>query len=470
MQNPVFTSNDLFNQDKLLAFIENIVRNLRANETLLQRLKTKYQQQQEKNDFQQGTRETILKICSSEFIWQFPENIREHVIPQCVRHIDLAETSAWLQLYNELCKLLEVHVVIGIPFISKDVDNANHIVEINGVKFVGQNVNKGLEEDKELFSKFIKEKHRGFVVELLNNLGKDLKTEKNVEVLMKAANLVRVPPNTEVVIYFAGHGSEGGDWCVYDTKNKSVVISFKAILDWWISQKQAKDNHLTIISDCCFSGAAAQFLKNNENYHEFPICIQASCAPNENAYATQLLTAMINNTSIEFQQPCFYRTPAHCSRIQNVFVSTTGCNVTDLPPRRNLEQVANKKIREACKFLISKWKHNSLDVSQQAHSEFIKLTRNEEKEYDVDKFGLRIDIQARVHKVIDNTNRVVLNIQVQVGNKSYAQIMLQAGFNAGFNNIQAALLFSLDQTIRASVYSTNHPFIEQTDENKIHKP
>ena len=134
------------------------------------------------------------------------------------------DASEWIKLYQKVCSMLEIHFSFAIPYLSFDPAHQKVKGELSRLKFVMRgssgSINLGLLNDKGTFTDFMQSKH-GSIIQTLSNsqisasldtVG--LKTPEQLKALFNSARVVRTPPNTEVIIYYAGHGQEGSGNCV----------------------------------------------------------------------------------------------------------------------------------------------------------------------------------------------------------------------------------------------------------------
>lgn len=142
-----------------------------------------------------------------------------------------------------------------------------------------------------------------------------LKTVEQIKGLFESARLVRTPPNTDVVIYYAGHGQQDtGNWVASERDQmgnhiKSIAVTLEQCLDVWISQPdKAQSLCLIILADCCYSGRWVTSLRDAEKYRGFPICIISACGEDEVTVENNLVPMLMGEKPNIRLQPQFWAT------------------------------------------------------------------------------------------------------------------------------------------------------------------
>lgn len=126
-----------------------------------------------------------------------------------------------------------------------------------------------------------------------------------------------VPPNTEVIFYFGGHGKPNGSWEALDESFKREYVEIANVFGL-LKNHLSKELHFTLIVDSCCSGTwvevLQQLVKDGDSIRDFSIGIQASCTADEGSSGQIILPILFNETlpsKIVLQSPCFFRTPKH---------------------------------------------------------------------------------------------------------------------------------------------------------------
>ena len=238
----------------------------------------------------------------------------------------------WIQLHETLCSKLEPNFHYTFPYLSYEPSDNGVKEELSKCGFLMRGrstrttttINEGLERDKERFTQFMESEHNSIIQTLFDDqvsasleYKKGLKTPEQLRGLFNSARLVHTPPNTEVIIYYAGHGQEdSGNWVVCDPNkaagSRLCEIGLEEVLDVWISRpEEAKALCLTILADCCCSGHWARKLEEAKKYDEYPICIISACGEDEEAREDDLVCRLQGQTpeDPDRQHPQWWATP-----------------------------------------------------------------------------------------------------------------------------------------------------------------
>ena len=381
-------------------------------------------------------------------------------------------------LYHKLCELLDIKVTVGFSLMSPEPyvpqpstaiakpPSARRFVPRGGGEREG--INTGLKEDRKSFIDFMNKQPYAWYSDLSDrqenvDLPKgDMRSKEQVMNFIKASSLVNLPKGSEVIIYFAGHGEEGtGDWGAYEGKDMvslhvamediegeevlSLHVAMEDILDAWIEREKMKDPgdklRLTIISDCCYSNEWVKRLQEDiakgggSKYGRYPICIQG--AASEDAYECTLLPLLLHNGDplCAGQDPTYVSTSSYDGPPPAMFKERL-TNDKDyeamfapgsVPSRRDLER-ASGKVKKMCEEAIQKWNMDGPADKGKRSGTIIRCGK------------ARIDLQGLTGK------GKFCNLQVQVGDQSYAQVHIQSALRPGAETIKKYLKQSLDET------------------------
>ena len=248
--------------------------------------------------------------------------------------LDPPDNAELKHLYNTICLKLDVRFSYIIPILSYEPDDEEVRKELSKRGFVVRGtsntsvgtINDGLKRDKERLTKFMQSKYHSIVSTIFDSqlsasldCREGFKTPEQMKALFNFARLVRTPPNTEIIIYYAGHGAEVcGNWLVCDptipieqaTLEDMIEVGLEDILDVWISRpEEARSLCLTILADCCFSGHWVQKLKETTKYHIYPICIITACGVDEETPEDNLVRMMMGAIPKQHLNPQCWATP-----------------------------------------------------------------------------------------------------------------------------------------------------------------
>ena len=235
------------------------------------------------------------------------------------------------QLYKTICLKLDVRLSYVIPILSYEPAGTECHENLSKRRFVqrGQSnrsvgtINDGLERDMKKLTEFMESKYNSVHSDIFNSqLSADLKyrkgykTPEQMKALFNFARLVHTPPNTEIIIYYAGHGQQGsGNWLVCDpniqeaTLDDLLEVSLEGVLDQWVSRpEEAQSLCLTIVADCCYSGMWVKKLRDTPKYHTYPICIISACGEDEETPENNLVCRMMRTVPERPLNPQYWAT------------------------------------------------------------------------------------------------------------------------------------------------------------------
>ena len=271
---------------------------------------------------------------------------------------DNADELIMKHLYNTICLKLDVRLSYIIPILSYEPDDEEVRKELSKRGFVVRGtrsntsvgtINDGLKRDKERLTKLMQSKYHSVVSTIFDSqlsasldYREGFKTPEQMKALFNFARLVRTPPNTEIIIYYAGHGDMGsGNWLVSDptisigkaTLEDMKEVGLEDILDVWISwPEEARSLCLTILADCCFSGHWVQKLIDTPKYHKYPICIISACGVDEETPEDNLVRRMMGAIPKQHLNPQCWATPGAIELNSPLLYYSLRCNIEPIPP------------------------------------------------------------------------------------------------------------------------------------------
>jgi outer membrane protein W len=439
-------------QDPLPDF-RNILQHL-GNPQFLAEAQRAFAELQQQRTHLQGHPEFIIRIAAAKL---FPDEKHRSEFARAVA-MKMEQENEFLDIYKGITTKLGVHIVVGIPFLSREPNpDGTEALSLTSdemlalLDFVprargkGFGNNPGLVDDRHRYLEFLKGTHfaicNSSIDEQINistrsHEDQSLKSAAQIKSVFGFANYSCLPQHSEIVLYYAGHGhTKTGDWIAYDDNCKLVPFSFEDAMEAWISQKQARDNYLTIVADCCFSGYWVDKLKSSTKYHDYPIAIQAACSSNEVAFENVLVPLLCGDNLEKLpQSPFFFRTPARerlHSKLRFVELQRHAP-----PSRRGLSKCESQKLRKAFLKIIAKYSDGLVNTH---------ATSGKSALVEGDIESARLDLQG----FFSLGDRRFAKLQLQHGKKSYACLVVQVdgpGGGVKADNVREGLLWSLQHT------------------------
>ena len=243
-------------------------------------------------------------------------------------------------LYKKVCLKLDAHWSHVIPILSYEPAGTECQENLSKRRFVqrgqsNRNVgtfNDGLERDMKKLTGFMQSKYNSVLSIFYID---DYKTPEYMKALFNYARCVG--PNTEIIIYYAGHGQQGsGNWLVCDPKkpieqatlDDLLEVSLEGVLDEWISQpEEAQSLCLTIVADCCYSGMWVKKLRDTPKYHTYPICIISACGEDEETPENNLVCRMMRTVPKRPLNPKYWATKPAMELDFSVLYKRFRCNI-----------------------------------------------------------------------------------------------------------------------------------------------
>ena len=240
------------------------------------------------------------------------------------------------RIYENLCSKLEVRFSFTVPYLSHEPTTKTLRGTLSREGFVARyastsprnatrpstTINDGLVRDEKNFTSYMKSEYSSCIQRLFNSQQSaslnrpGLKTRAMLISLFESARFVRLPPRTEVLIYYAGHGQKDtGNWVVCDSTPDGQVrlsaVTLVEVLDIWTGSDVAESLCLTILADCCYSGQWVRGLKKATRYHNYPISIISACGQKEVAYEDDLVCRVMGEQPRcqDRQHPMWWATP-----------------------------------------------------------------------------------------------------------------------------------------------------------------